>query len=59
MEAMYATLKKYLTDANLANMDMAYAWRCFFFDAVTRNPLGAASSSGSRPGEYSETWSMT
>lgn len=47
-DALYNTLRKCLSD--IANQDLAFAWRAFTFDATTKNILGLPSSS--RPGTY-------
>ena len=49
-ESLYNNLKKTLNEANLANTEMAHAWRCLLYDATTRNPLGLPYGSSSRPG---------
>ncbi|XP_033740802.1 androglobin-like isoform X8 [Pecten maximus] len=42
-DALYNTLRKCLSD--IANQDLAFAWRSFTFDSTTKNILGLPSSS--------------
>jgi hypothetical protein len=49
MEAFYTSIKKVLSDAQLATPEMTYALRVFNFDCTTRNPLGIQYGTTSRP----------
>ncbi|ELT91375.1 hypothetical protein CAPTEDRAFT_224147 [Capitella teleta] len=49
LETFYNTIKKVMNDAQLATPETAFAWRAFFNDATTKNPLGLPYSSLSRP----------
>jgi len=47
--ALYASIRKILTDAQLATPDMSFAWRVLNNDATSANPLGLPHGVVSRP----------
>jgi len=51
LAALYSSVRKHLHDAQLATVEMSFAWRAFNFDCTTVNPLGLSYTHANRPSE--------